>query len=82
MELITEILKKEGWEEGREEGQINEGQNTLLILFPKKLGPVPPKIERSIRELKDLDRIHEILARFLEINDWQELERLLYGQKN
>lgn len=86
MELITEILKKEGREEGRKEGRkegkLEESQDTLLTLFPKKLGPVPPEIEKSIRELKDLDLIHEILARFLEINDWQELERLLNGQKN
>ncbi|MFQ5630471.1 MAG: hypothetical protein ACE5I1_16995 [bacterium] len=86
MELITEILRKEGWEkgqeEGREEGQINEGQNTLLILLPKRLGPVPPEIEKSIRALTDLDRIHGILARLLEIKDWQELEQLLNGHKN
>jgi hypothetical protein len=43
---------------------------------------MPREIAQSIRALTDLDRIHSILARFLEIKDWQELEKLLNGQKN
>jgi len=38
---------------------------------------MPKDLEASIRSLDDLTRIHEILARFLEINDWEELRRLL-----
>jgi hypothetical protein len=53
-----------------------------MMMMPKKLGPMPQEIEKSIRALKDLDRIHDILARFLEIKDWRELEKLLNGQKN
>ncbi|MFQ5630561.1 MAG: hypothetical protein ACE5I1_17445, partial [bacterium] len=37
VELISSILKKEGWEEAK----VEEGQDMLLRLFPKKLGPVP-----------------------------------------
>jgi hypothetical protein len=48
-------------------------------MLPKRFGPMPPEIESSIRALSDLDRIHSILAQFMEINDWQELKQLLNG---
>jgi hypothetical protein len=66
--------------EKRRKGKIAEGPHALLLLLPKKLGPIPGAIESSIRELNDLGRIHSILARFMEFNDWRELEQLLSGK--
>lgn len=72
VKVISTILK--------EEGKVHEGQDMLLRLLPKKLGPVPPEVEDAIRALTDLDRIHAIAEDFFEIDDWQELERLLNGK--
>jgi hypothetical protein len=77
--------KKEGFLEGEAKGKIKGkieiSRDLLLLLLPKRLGPMPPEIESSVRSLTDLDRIHSILARFMEINDWHELEQLLDGKK-
>jgi hypothetical protein len=61
----------------KEEGKVEEGRNLLLMLFPQKLGSMPPEITEAIRGLDDVNRIHSIMSRFMEINDWQELKRYL-----
>jgi hypothetical protein len=81
VKVISTILKEEGWQEGWEKGKVQEGQDLLLRLLPKKLGPIPPGIERTIRALTNLERIHAIVEDLLEIDDWQELERLLNGKE-
>jgi hypothetical protein len=94
--MISTLLKEQGctegfregeWEgflegkaEGLLKGKIEEGRYWLIVLLSKRLGPMPPEIESSLRALTDLDRIHSILARFMEINDWRELEQLLNGK--
>ena len=85
IETISAVWKKEGFVQGKVEGKaegefigkLSEGQNMLLLLFPRRLGPMPEDVTASIRALDDLARIHEILARFLEIDNWNELRRLL-----
>lgn len=89
VETISALWKKEGFSEGfvkgktegKAEGEfigkLSEGQNMLLMLFPRKLGPMPEDVERGIRALTDVNRIHEILTRFLEIDNWSEIRRLL-----
>jgi hypothetical protein len=87
--LLNEQGRTEGFREGRREGflegvakgKIEEGRDWLIVLLSKRLGPMPPEIDGSIRALDDLDRIHSILTRFMEINDWRELEQLLNGKK-
>ncbi len=76
-EMITTILKNQGRMEGRMEGKIEGKMEALLSLLPKKLGPMPPEIETSIRTLKDADRIDSLLNRFLEVRDWQEVKQLI-----
>jgi len=41
------------------------------------MGSMPPEITEAIRGLDDVNRIHSIAGRFMEINDWQELKRYL-----
>jgi len=73
VDMIGTILK----EEGKVEGKVEEGRDLLLMLFPQKLGSMPPEITEAIRGLDDVNRIHSIATRFMEINDWQELKRYL-----
>lgn len=77
VEMITSILKKQGWEEGKLEGKLEAERDMLLALLPKRFGSIPPDIEAVIRTSNDTKRIHTILVRFLEIKDWQELRELL-----
>ncbi len=68
----------EGLGLGKVEGKIEEAQKVLLMLLPQKLGPIPPELYATILGLNDVDRIHAILARFMEIKDWQELKQQLH----
>lgn len=83
VEMITSILKKQGWEEGKEqgklEGKLEAERDMLLVLLLKRFGPIPAEVEDAIRSSSDGKRIHDILVRFLEIKDWQELRELLNG---
>ena len=86
LEMITTILREQlreqVGEQAREEGKLKEGQHFLHLLLPKRLGPMPPEVETSIRSLTDLEHIHSIAARFLEIRDWQEVTQLLKECQN
>lgn len=89
--MINTILKQEGrnegkiegWKEGKQEGliegKIEADRDMLLLLLPKKLGPLPPKIEKAILAAKDFDRLHAVLISLLELQSWQEVETLLAG---
>ncbi len=77
IEMITTILKNQGRMEGRMEGKIEGKMEALLSLLPKKLGPMPPEVEASIRTLKDSARIDSLLNRFLEVRDWQEVKQII-----
>ncbi len=96
-EIISDILKRQGWQEGWEKGmekgiekgietglvsglergKLAEARNLLMLLLPKKLGPIPPALEMPLREVDDIEFINDLLARVLEIRDWSEVERLL-----
>jgi hypothetical protein len=67
--LITTVLKNQG--------KIEQGQEMLLSLLPKKLGPMPPEVETSILKLNDVERISSLLNRLLEVRDWQEVKQLI-----
>jgi hypothetical protein len=73
IDMIGTLLK----EEGKREGKIEQGRDSLLLLFPQKLGSMPAEIEQAIRALNDENRIQNIMARFMEINDWQQLKYYL-----
>lgn len=75
-DMISTIMK-ERVREGFIQGKAQEGQDLLLLMLPKRLGPMPPDIENSIRSLVDLDRIHSIMAQLMEIRDWNEVKQLL-----
>lgn len=59
------------------QAKIEGKMEALLSLLPKRLGPMPPEIETSIRTLNDVQRIDALLNRFLEVRDWQEVKQLI-----
>lgn len=69
------------YETGYDNGRIEEGQNTLRLLFSQKLGVIPPEIDEAIRRLNDIEPIRRVLAQFISINDWQTLRNNLPRQR-
>jgi predicted transposase YdaD len=74
------ILKKgeakgrdEGRDEGRVEGAVDEARKTLLRLGLKKFGPPDEQISGRIAEITELDRLHALLDRILDVSSWDEL---------
>jgi hypothetical protein len=70
------ILKKGediGRVEGRVEGAVEEARKTLLRQGRKKLGPPDEQISGRIAEITELDRLHVLLDRILDVSSWDEL---------
>ncbi len=76
-EQVTEQVREQVTKQTEATGKLKEGQPMLLLMLPKRLGPMPPEIESAIRSLTDLDRIHFIMAQLMEIRGWQEVKQLL-----
>jgi predicted transposase YdaD len=62
------ILRK-----GEAKGAIEEARKTLLRQGRKKLGPPGEKIKEEINALTDLDRLHDLTDRILDVSTWDEL---------
>ncbi len=70
------ILKRgeaEGLAKGLAEGRIEEVREILLRQGRKKLGPPGEKVEAEITALADLDRLHDLIDRILDVSTWDEL---------
>ena len=63
---------EKGIEKGIAQGAIEEARRTLLH-GRKKLGPAGESIEAEINALADLDRLHDLIDRILDVSTWDEL---------
>jgi predicted transposase YdaD len=62
-----------GIAQGIAEGRIEDARENLLRLGSKKLGPPVAKVEAEIAALADLDRLHDLIDRILDVSTWDEL---------
>jgi predicted transposase YdaD len=62
------ILKR-----GEAKGRVEEAREVLLRQGRKKLGPPGEKVEAEITALADLDRLHDLIDRILDVSTWDEL---------
>jgi hypothetical protein len=60
-------------EEGAIQGAIREAQHGLLRLGRKKFGGADERIENTVRSITDLDRLHALSERLLDVSTWAEL---------
>jgi predicted transposase YdaD len=58
---------------GEAKGRVEEAREILLRHGRKKLGPASEKVEEEINELGELDRLHTLIDRILEVSTWDEL---------
>jgi hypothetical protein len=59
--------------EGMREGILEAAKESLLRLGRKRLGPPDLAIAAKIRAIADLDKLHELLDRLLDVSSWEEL---------
>jgi predicted transposase YdaD len=74
--VYQRILKRgeaEGLARGLAKGKIEDAREVLLHLGRKKLGPPGEKVEAEITALADLDRLHDLIDRILDVSTWDEL---------
>ena len=62
------ILRK-----GEARGAIEEARKTLLRQGRKKLGPAGEHVEAEINAMADLDHLHDLIDRILEVSTWDDL---------
>jgi len=66
------ILRK-GEAKGRAEGAVEEARQVLLRHGRKKFGPTDERVEATIATIGDLDRLHDLIDRILDVSSWDEL---------
>jgi hypothetical protein len=66
------ILRK-GEAQGAIQGALEEARKNLLRLGSKKLGPPGERIAAELIAIGDLDRLHELIDRILDVSTWDEL---------
>jgi hypothetical protein len=62
-----------GEAKGEAKGRIEEAREVLLRHGRKKLGPAGEMVEAEIAALADLDRLHDLIDRILDVSTWDEL---------
>ena len=70
---VYQGIFKRGEAQGIAEGRIDEAREVLLRQGRKKLGPPGEKVEAEITALADLDRLHDLIDRILDVSTWDEL---------
>ena len=56
-----------------EEGAVREAQEGILRQGRKKFGASDSSIESTIRSITELDRLHYLSERLLDVSSWTEL---------
>jgi len=70
--LYQEAFQK-GEAQGEARGRAEEARKLLILQGRKKFGPLDEQTEAKIAALSDLDRLHELGARILDVVSWDEL---------
>jgi predicted transposase YdaD len=70
--VYQDIFRK-GRAEGEAIGRAEEAKTALLLQGRQKFGPPDPRIEATIIAISDLDRLHDLMGRLLEVSTWEEL---------
>jgi predicted transposase YdaD len=70
---VYQGILEEGEAKGLAKGRIEEAREVLLRHGRKKLGPPGESIEAEITALADLDRLHDLIDRILDVSTWDEL---------
>jgi predicted transposase YdaD len=60
-------------EEGRVEGELQEARRMLYRLGERRIGPLSAEIRAKVERISDLDRLHGLQDRVLEVSNWEEL---------
>jgi hypothetical protein len=58
---------------GRAKGALEEARDFLILLGRDKFGPPDDEAKAKIAALSDLDRLHKLGTRILEVASWEEL---------
>lgn len=56
-----------------EEGLVKDTQNVLLRQGRKKFGVPDEQTENALRSITDLDRLHDLGERLLDVSMWTDL---------
>ena len=79
VETTADVLRKEGVEIGRSEGEIKASQNNLITVAQAKFGILPPEIIDQIRSIQTLETLQSLLTQAVIVNNAQEFIREIEG---
>jgi hypothetical protein len=64
---------EQGMKEGMKEGALQEARNMILMFGDAHLGRPSTAVKKSIHEIDDLERLHRMSKRLLDVESWREL---------
>ncbi|MBW3597937.1 MAG: hypothetical protein KY475_11760 [Planctomycetes bacterium] len=68
--------RKEGRMEGRMEGQLEEARQMLLLVGELHLGKPTATVTKAVNKVDDVERVHRMSKRLLEVGSWKELLKI------
>ena len=71
-EIAYEKGKKEGWEEGREEGILNKSQSDIIEILDYRFGFVSDEVSKKINDLDDIPILKSLFKVALKVNSIDE----------
>ncbi|WP_448383465.1 hypothetical protein [Desulfosoma sp.] len=78
MESVAyEMIKKEGYDEGMQQGMLADAREMLLEALAERFGPVPHDIEEVITAMELRRQLKELLRSALRVNNIHEFRKLL-----
>jgi hypothetical protein len=72
-EIEESSVYQDALRKGEARGRADEARKLLILQGRKRFGPPDEQTEAKIAALGDLDRLHELGARILDVASWDEL---------
>ncbi len=74
--VYQDILAKgeaKGEARGEAKGRVEDAREILIRHGTKKFGPPSEQVKRQVAALSDLERLHDLIDRVLDVANWDEL---------
>lgn len=72
-----EIIKKEGFDEGIQQGMASEAREMLLEALAARFGTVPAEVERVVVEITSRQQLKELFRRVFGLESLEEFRTAL-----
>lgn len=70
---VYQVILEKGVEKGEARGRVEEARTALLRIARQRFGAPSRAVQKAVTEITDLDRLHRMLDRVLNVQSWRGL---------